>query len=552
MATGPGEPPSPQSPGNRSPQRPFLRAAAARAFIPLLWNQLHDRVSGLFIYDKAAREANSIFVIHPADRPSDEEDAQTRKVAIAEVAWLRSATKPAVSRYRPLDGGVNLVCVPLGDLNRRLLVAIVPASEIGRRFLPTGMRYATTGATLVDDAMVAIVSTDPSADGKNLAKAEDPAVRSLADGFLADPAQRTLQIETPFTLRSGVTKSPRLLTVQPVDVAGSKWCLFVGSPLADINAVVNDVFRRALIWAAFVVVSVTGILVSTAVQLIRSQSRVERLRHDLLTRELTQARDIQLKWLPEPFSPRRDLDAAACNKPASHISGDFYNWFDLPDGRTVFIIGDVTGHGMAAAFLMATTQLLVRNTMTRLLDPGKCLREVNRQLCVQMFNGQFVTMLIVVVDARGGWIEVATAGHPAPLLGEGGEFARLPLEPQLVMGVQSDEVYPTERFKLPSRASLLMYTDGVVDIEGQARAGGRFGIQRLLTCAARGGESAQSILASILDAAEEFRGGSELGDDVTLVALQICSSAEEAGGGQTADAAEVANQAVARTMNAAL
>ena len=64
------------------------------------------------------------------------------------------------------------------------------------------------------------------------------------------------------------------------------------------------------------------------------------------------------------------------------------------------MIGDVTGHGMSAAFLMATAQLLVRNTLPQSRDPGRCLEEVNRQLCVQVFNGQFVTMQLLVIDPR--------------------------------------------------------------------------------------------------------------------------------------------------------
>src|SRR6201999_795865 len=131
--------------------------------------------------------------------------------------------------------------------------------------------------------------------------------------------------------------------------------------------------------------------------------------------ELAEARQIQLAWLPEPTGSDCDsLDVAAVNLPASHISGDFYNWFALPDGRTAIVIGDVTGHGMAAAFLMATTQLLVRGVMTRVGDPGACLEEVNRQLCTQVFNGQFVTMVLMVIDSEQQYIDIANAGHPAP------------------------------------------------------------------------------------------------------------------------------------------
>ena len=169
---------------------------------------------------------------------------------------------------------------------------------------------------------------------------------------------------------------------------------------------------------------------------------------------MNQARDIQLNWLPKEPCCRMPIDVAAVNRPANRISGDFYNWFDLADGRTVVVIGDVTGHGMAAAFLMATTQLLVRSTMTRVNDPGECLEEVNRQLCTQGFNGQFVTMTLLVLDTTQHTIHLATAGHPAPLVCDGEGFRKMEIEPELVLGIDFDARYPTSRLLLPADAGL--------------------------------------------------------------------------------------------------
>src|SRR2546430_9406908 len=136
---------------------------------------------------------------------------------------------------------------------------------------------------------------------------------------------------------------------------------------------------------------------------------------EIISRGLTQAGEIQLSWRQKKPIATHVIDLAAVNRPASHVSGDFYNWFELPDGRMVVTIGDVTGHGMAAAFLMATTQLLVRSTLPRVLDPGQCMEEVNRQLCLHVYSGQFVTLLIAILDLDRHTAEVATAGHPPPL-----------------------------------------------------------------------------------------------------------------------------------------
>jgi sigma-B regulation protein RsbU (phosphoserine phosphatase) len=274
-----------------------------------------------------------------------------------------------------------------------------------------------------------------------------------------------------------------------------------------------------IIWASFLIVAMTAILVSTAVQVIRGRVRMERMQHEILNKDLLQAREIQLNWLPESTHSNRMLDIAAVNTPASHVSGDFYNWFELPDGRIVVAIGDVTGHGMAAAFLMATTQMLIRTTMPRILDPGLCLEEVNRQLCIQVFNGQFVTLELLVLDLENSSVEIATGGHPPPLVSHGDEFVPLPVDPQLVLGVEPTSRFPTQRFTLPRNASVLLYTDGVID--AQTVTGERFNEEGLAAGLSGHYDSAQSLLDAAIDAINTFRKGRDLNDDLTLVAIQL-------------------------------
>ena len=187
------------------------------------------------------------------------------------------------------------------------------------------------------------------------------------------------------------------------------------------------------------------------------------------------------------------------------------------------IIGDVTGHGMSAAFLMATTQLLVRTSMPRLCDPGFCLEEVNRQLCTQMFNGQFVTMLIMVIDIEDRAIDIASAGHPAPLVCQQGTVTRFDVDPQLVLGVESTTEYRTQRFNFESGASLLLYTDGVSDVI--APSGERFTDARIKSSIETKSKSPQEMLDTLLRSIESFRTGRDLSDDLTLVAIHFPQTA---------------------------
>jgi serine phosphatase RsbU (regulator of sigma subunit) len=408
--------------------------------------------------------------------------------------------------------------VPVSERTNRLLVAAVPIRIAQARFMDKLNSDAdATNAILFDETKTIMAASKAELIGRNVRSLHDERLRKLAREYVGSGKAGVEQITTGYSI-AGHEFPPAMVAIEPVSIAGTKWTFMVITPLADVDAVVSRVFKRAVFWAIFVVCSMTGILLSTAVQLIRARVRMERVRAEALTKEMTQAREIQLAWLPRQGVSVPKLDIAAVNQPTNHISGDFYNWFELPDGRMVITIGDVTGHGMSAAFLMATTQLLVHTTMLRLADPGKTLDEVNRQLCTQVFNGQFVTMLVCVLDLETGRLEIAAAGHYPPVLGYNGHFEPLPAESQLVLGVDGDARYPTEVFDVLPGTTLVMYTDGVID--ARSPDGKRFGLAGVLDSVRGHTETAQGLVDSVVGRINHFRGTQELPDDLTLVCIQ--------------------------------
>jgi serine phosphatase RsbU (regulator of sigma subunit) len=513
------------------------------AFYPLLWNQLSGRVSALLVYDRGVQPPEKRLRVLEAATPDHNAATNAQlsdelQILIGSVSdWMGRVHGPSVSRLLPVrpgsvllengqTGGVNLVCVPFVDGEQRLLVAVVPAPLVQTRFLPQASGANATSATLVDDNLAVIASTSPPLSGTNLKEIEDPTARQLAADFQSNPKAQSVAFEHSITI-AGSVLAPHLMTVVPVSLPQATWCLLVTSPMSAVDSVVAGIFRTVVGWASFLVVAMTAVLVSTAVQMIRSRLRVERLRHHLLTRELSQARQIQLQWLPSPQSAGPALDVAAVNQPASHISGDFYNWFDLPGGRQVVTIGDVTGHGMPAAFLMATTQWLVRSTMPACDGPADCLREINRQLCTQVFHGQFVTMLIMVLDLQNGTMDVASAGQAAPLVShDDGPFAPLNLPPQLVLAVDDQQMYQSQRFKLSARTNILLYTDGAVDVQNEQ--GQRLEPAQLSGFLNGNCGSAQAMIDQIVACVSAFRGKRQLQDDLTLVAIQAQASPRDA------------------------
>jgi serine phosphatase RsbU (regulator of sigma subunit) len=480
----------------------------------ILWKQLEGRVCLMFGVDGTAltTPTPSLRVIG-----STEPNPTPQEVIAQSHDWLTSVKTASVSQYISYPtGGANLVCIPYP--RQRLMIAVVPIRAIEEKFLVSLNEDSDTVACLIDEKMTAMAASRPPMSGLSISEVSDPAVRAQLSDAISNGRRGTKLVTSSFDIAS-IAFVPSMVSAEPINVSGKNWELFIFTSTHQVDGILSKLFNRALFWGAIVIICVTALLVSTAWQLIRSRLRLERFEHDLLTEQLDQAREIQLAWLPDQLPSIRAIDIAALNSPANHISGDFYNWFELTDGRLVVTIGDVTGHGMSAAFLMATTQLLVRNTMMRVGEAGKCLAEVNRQLCVQVFNGQFVTMLIAVLDLRVGELQLATAGHPSPLFADGESFKPLNIEPQLVLGVDRQATYVTQHYALPKQSSLLLYTDGVVDCLNST--GDRFGRDRLQRALSGRYDSAQTMLNQVMAELEQFRGPKDLADDLTLVAIQL-------------------------------
>lgn len=484
------------------------------AFLPF---QLNGRVSHLFLYPK-----DGSFTIFKNLGENQAVKPTSQDIATHAHEFLDTIEQPSMLSLRQFDvaggdsRGFSVIGVPIQGPSRAfVLVATVPVRSTAKRFFDEVNQSGQNSAFLLDEKMTVMAASASDQIGGSV---DAPIANEISRITASNSETETGIIPVSFTVGTR-TLAPSVISVHAVKVLDKQWYVLFATPLADVDSGVSRFFKPTFILAVFVALSMTAILLSTAFQLIRTRVRAERERHELLEKEVRQAREIQLHWLPRPRESDGILDIATINQPASRISGDFYNWFELPDGRTAVVIGDVTGHGMAAAFLMATTQLLVRNTLPLTEDPGRCLEEINRQLCTQVFNGQFVTIQILILDPITGLAQIATAGHPGPLLGTGESFKPLFLPPNLVLGVDKDSTYPAEEFHLAPMSTLLLYTDGVVEVESPT--GVRFGIDRLRQSLYGQSAGAQQVIQAVLKQIDSFRGRIPLGDDLTMVAIQL-------------------------------
>ena len=241
----------------------------------------------------------------------------------------------------------------------------------------------------------------------------------------------------------------------------------------------------------------------------------------LLASQLELAKELQLAILPSGFPSIRHSSGAAQMIPALEVGGDFYDVFELTDGRLGIVIGDVSGKGVPAAFFMAIARTVIRNVAMARSDPGQCLAEANIQLCAQNPMLLFVTVIYAIWDPWSFSLEVASAGHDKPLLRTAkGDLHPLSVKASPALGVLEDLTYPVTELSLDAGDALLLYTDGVTDaLDAQGEA---FGTQRLSRVfQAASCDDAADTLYELLAAVQSHAGDTPQTDDITAVLLQV-------------------------------
>jgi len=230
-----------------------------------------------------------------------------------------------------------------------------------------------------------------------------------------------------------------------------------------------------------------------------------------IRRELELARSIQKSLLPK--RRRGKFPLIGVNLPAHEISGDFYDYFDLPDGRIAFLIGDISGKGLDAAFLMVRVASLLRWVGNDAPAPAAWLREVNVELCKTLQNGRFVCAVVGRYDPHSGRVEFASAGFPPALLHDGVRFHEIGADgPPL--GILAEADYGEQRIELGTQA-LYFFSDGATDARDAGRATlGADGLRGLI--ARHAALAPEARLAALIGDLKRL----DLVDDTTFLLLQ--------------------------------
>jgi len=261
--------------------------------------------------------------------------------------------------------------------------------------------------------------------------------------------------------------------------------------------------------------------VSIAVE--NAQRNSEALEKARLEESLTLATEIQKSLIPKDLKVGTGFDAFGWFLPAEHATGDFYDVARLSDGRSVFMLGDATGHGVGPALLVASAQAALRSYCKILDDPARIVQMVDEDLAERMDAGTFLTLCLVVVGEDGS-LECVDAGHGCTLVYR----ASADRVETLISDGPALGVAPG--FEHSSRAEanlepgdmLLLFSDGISEAAHEDAPKALFGEERIgevLLEAGRAGEDSKALCDRLSEAGLQFSGGRR-DDDWTLMALR--------------------------------
>ncbi|HET9292273.1 MAG TPA: GAF domain-containing SpoIIE family protein phosphatase, partial [Actinomycetes bacterium] len=276
---------------------------------------------------------------------------------------------------------------------------------------------------------------------------------------------------------------------------------------ADDRSLLHDLAQRAA----------PALRVAQLVRQLVRQQTAELQARERIEQELQVAQLIQRQFLPRELPRFAGWRIAAYYQPAKAVGGDFYDFIELPDGQIGLVCGDVTGKGVPAALVMATTHSILRGDAPQLVAPGEVLRRANQLLLDDIPPQMFVTCLYGVLDPATGRLRYANAGHNPPYVHTDDGVVELRAT-GMPLGLMPDMTYEEKEATLGPGDTLLLHSDGLAEAHNPERQ--MFGFPRLaaLVGGCRGG---QELIDRLLRELRGFTGpGWEQEDDITLVAVQ--------------------------------
>ncbi len=234
-----------------------------------------------------------------------------------------------------------------------------------------------------------------------------------------------------------------------------------------------------------------------------------------LERDLDLASEVQRNLLPQKGLRAGCWETSYHFAPLGAVSGDYCDLIPS-DGQLLFLLGDISGKGVAASMLMAQLHALFRGLTRISLPLGQIVTHVNRFFCECALAGQYATLVCGLAKPTGE-VEIHNAGHcPAIAVGRGGAFSIESTD--LPLGMFLETEFSATRVQLEAGDTLFLFTDGLSEA---SNGSDEYGVDRILTFVRQqAGRQPAELIASCLDELRGFTNGSPSFDDLTVLAIR--------------------------------
>ncbi|MCU0977676.1 MAG: SpoIIE family protein phosphatase [Pirellulaceae bacterium] len=341
------------------------------------------------------------------------------------------------------------------------------------------------------------------------------------------PSDDSIRISQTVIRQVLESKQAQLREVMPGDVQASESLHGIGflvcAPLLDSNeraiGVIHlDTLHRRKPFKREDMELLASVAIQAGMTIENAQFHETVVQLQKIELDVQLANEVQRAFLPKGPPTFADYGFFDYYNAARQVGGDYYDYVQLPDGRTAMIVADVAGKGVAAALVMARVSAEAKFCLATEPRPGAAMNRLNDRLCLLQID-RFVTMVILVLDPRTHQVTIVNAGHMPPIWRRADGTVEEPGREtsSMALGIVPGIEYLEAVISLGPGESLTMYTDGVTDATD---ANGKdFQARRVLDHVKIARRSARDLGQAIISDLQQFIGNHPQTDDICLVCV---------------------------------
>ena len=262
-----------------------------------------------------------------------------------------------------------------------------------------------------------------------------------------------------------------------------------------------------------------SVAVQAALYVRNAQLHVLAMKEVALDEELKMAHRVQRSLLPDKAPEVKGYNFFDVYLPARRLGGDYYDYFQLPDGQTAIIQADVSGKGITASLLMAKLCADVRFSLMTVHDPVEAVALLNKIVCSKDLDGKFITLVAVLLNPKDNTVTIVNAGHNPPIYRKAnGATEAINIGGGLPLGISEAIPYSSLVRTIEPGETLLFYTDGLTDAVNEKDE--FYGLNRVLEQVSQPANNIGDCGAALMARLKEYIGNAKQTDDICVVGIQ--------------------------------